>query len=74
LTLVRYIQNKCPSLEFCGLMTIGAMKHHQQATSGNPDFEQLVLCRNEIASALNIDRNYLELSMGMSSDFEEAVS
>lgn len=34
----------------------------------------LIDCRKEVAKALNLDEWELELSMGMSQDFEKAVS
>jgi uncharacterized pyridoxal phosphate-containing UPF0001 family protein len=37
-------------------------------------FDTLSECRNAVASSLGIDATTLELSMGMSADFEEAIS
>jgi len=52
-----------------GLMTIG--KYGGDATE---DFTTLVNCRQEISKALGKECNELELSMGMSSDFESAIT
>eukprot|EP01038_Epipyxis_sp_PR26KG_P004155 gene4155-5919_t len=61
-----FIVENCPKLQLCGLMTIGA-----------PDdftcFDKLVSCRNDVAIAIGVDIESLELSMGMSGDFEEAI-
>lgn len=70
--LVQYIIEKCPNLEFSGLMTIGSIGH--DVTKGpNPDFQSLLQCRKNVCSELNLDISNIELSMGMSSDFEHAI-
>ena len=47
-------------------------------TIGAPDdfscFDILASCRLELATFLGVDENSLELSMGMSGDFEEAIA
>lgn len=54
-------------------MTIG--QYGYDATQGpNPDFVMLAKCRQEVCEKLNIDVENVELSMGMSTDFEHAVS
>ena len=40
---------------------------------GNPDFTKLRESRTAIAEVLNIKESDIELSMGMSKDFEEAI-
>lgn len=40
----------------------------------NPDFAALAKCRNIVAEALGIEHEVLELSMGMSADFEQAIA
>ena len=40
---------------------------------GNPDFSKLRESRASVAEALNIKESEIELSMGMSKDFEEAI-
>lgn len=39
----------------------------------NPDFICLIKCREKISDELGIDINNIELSMGMSNDYEHAV-
>jgi uncharacterized pyridoxal phosphate-containing UPF0001 family protein len=50
-------------------MTIG--KYGGDATL---DFQSLVSCREELSSTLNIPTDEMELSMGMSSDYDLAIS
>ena len=57
--LVKQISEKCPFLSIDGLMTIGAPGDYSC-------FDTLNLCRNEVATILDIDAGDLELSMGMS--------
>ncbi len=60
----------CPKLRLAGLMTIG-----QPDYSSRPEnFTCLAACRREVAAALGWSEQQLELSMGMSGDFEQAVS
>ena len=79
LSAVKHIKEKCPNLNVIGLMTIGALGHSlassTQAENGqNPDFLKLIQCRKEVAHLLNIEDETLELSMGMSNDFSEAIA
>ena len=68
--LARHIVNECaPALAFRGLMTIGMPDY----TSRPENFECLRKCREEVCAALGLDVNAVELSMGMSGDFEAAV-
>ena len=39
----------------------------------NPDFLKLIALRKEVAEILGTEEHSLELSMGMSNDFEEAI-
>lgn len=66
--LVKLIKEKMPNLKVCGLMTIGKL-------NGDPaeDFACLRNTRATVASTLNMSEEELELSMGMSGDFEQAV-
>lgn len=67
--LARHIVNECPHLHFAGLMTIG-----QPDYSSKPEnFACLLQCRAEVATELGIAADQLELSMGMSGDFEQAI-
>ncbi|XP_027770174.1 pyridoxal phosphate homeostasis protein-like isoform X2 [Solanum pennellii] len=70
LELVKHVTSNCPNLEFCGLMTIGMPDY----TSTPENFKTLAKCRSEVCEALGISEDQCELSMGMSGDFELAVS
>lgn len=70
LELARHIHEQCKHLRFAGLMTIGMPDY----TSKPENFECLSRCRSEISDALGLDPASLELSMGMSGDYEQAVS
>lgn len=67
-SLVKTIMSDMPNLKVCGLMTIGKLQ-------GDPvqDFTLLRQTRTSVSDALGIPVDQLELSMGMSSDFEVAV-
>ena len=39
----------------------------------NPDFLKLIEVRKLVAEELNLDEHQLELSMGMSNDYAEAI-
>jgi len=70
--LVSHVINKCPSLHLSGIMTIGAYDY-DLSLGPNPDFLRLVTVREEVCSALSLRKENLELSMGMSTDFEHAI-
>ncbi|CAM9290145.1 unnamed protein product, partial [Hapterophycus canaliculatus] len=66
LSLSRHIMDNCHALELKGLMTIGA--------PGDMEcFDRLSACRDAVAGGLGVEAQGLELSMGMSGDFEEAI-
>lgn len=67
--LARHIAEKCPLLKLGGLMTIGMLDY----TSRPENFECLMRCRNDIATALSMPADDLELSMGMSGDYVNAI-
>lgn len=67
-TLVQLIMEQLPNLKVCGLMTIG--KLHGDPTE---DFNRLKSTRSIVATQLQLKEDDLELSMGMSGDFETAV-
>lgn len=73
--LCREVVEKCPSLNLLGLMTIGAIARSKATTAEteNEDFVTLKEQRDLVAKELGLDRDSLELSMGMSEDFEGAV-
>ncbi|KAI9099296.1 hypothetical protein DFS34DRAFT_617077 [Phlyctochytrium arcticum] len=64
---VAHIRSACPNLHLRGLMTIGSIDHSASADA-NPDFKVL----SDLASRLGGEKP-LELSMGMSGDFEAAI-
>lgn len=68
--VAKHIVNNCPKLKFCGLMTIGMFD--RPTDQENPDFKTLYNCRQEVEQYLNITG--LELSMGMSADYELAIA
>ncbi|KAK9456895.1 hypothetical protein V1511DRAFT_509579 [Dipodascopsis uninucleata] len=70
--IARHIIQNCTNLVFKGLMTIGAIARSKaSAHIENEDFKLLVETKKLIESALSISD--LELSMGMSEDFEDAI-
>jgi len=76
LALCKHVVEKCPHLELSGLMTIGAIARSQATTeeTKNEDFEALKSVRGKVAEGLGWEEEKLELSMGMSSDFEGAIA
>eukprot|EP00887_Chlorella_sp_A99_P002723 scaffold6.g2723.t1 len=67
--LARHVAEQCPHLRLAGLMTIGMPDY----SSRPENFSCLAACRAEVAAALGLAEGELELSMGMSGDFEQAV-
>jgi len=74
-SLCKFILEKCPALHLSGLMTIGAIARSRATTpeNENEDFITLREERDRVAKELRIQAEDLELSMGMSSDFESAI-
>jgi hypothetical protein len=76
--LCRHVREKCPNLKLRGLMTIGAIARSKQAAAGsteaNEDFVTLRRVRNAVVEELGLGPEGLELSMGMSEDFENAIA
>lgn len=77
-SLAKFIRSddSCPNLHLQGLMTIGAIARSKATTeeTENEDFITLRSTRDKIAEELGMaDKEELELSMGMSEDFESAV-
>uniref|UniRef100_T1IIU1 Pyridoxal phosphate homeostasis protein n=1 Tax=Strigamia maritima TaxID=126957 RepID=T1IIU1_STRMM len=70
--LVQHINDNCPKLNFVGLMTIGSFDH-DISNGPNPDFQCLADCRKQVCEKFNFSLNDVDLSMGMSHDFEHAV-
>ncbi|KAI0601790.1 hypothetical protein F4775DRAFT_352940 [Biscogniauxia sp. FL1348] len=78
--LCRLVEESLPHLRLLGLMTIGAIARSVATNTtttedgnGNPDFACLREQRDLVARVLALSRP-LELSMGMSEDFEGAVA
>ncbi|KAM3515702.1 hypothetical protein MY11210_000680 [Beauveria gryllotalpidicola] len=74
--LCREIAERCDSLKLLGLMTIGAIARSKATTTENQndDFVALKEQRRLVAEALGVEPESLELSMGMSEDFEGAIA
>ncbi|XP_012522983.1 pyridoxal phosphate homeostasis protein [Monomorium pharaonis] len=71
-SIVKYVVQNCPNLNFMGLMTIGMFGY--DITNGpNPDFICLIKCREKVCDELGINIKDIELSMGMSNDYEQAI-
>ncbi|KAK9244089.1 hypothetical protein V1506DRAFT_461722 [Lipomyces tetrasporus] len=71
--VARYIVGQCPRLKLLGLMTIGSIARSRAAADGeqNPDFAALMETKRLVEAEVGVDG--LELSMGMSDDFEDAI-
>jgi PLP dependent protein len=68
--LARHVVSSCPHLLFCGLMTIGQPDY----TSRPENFQALQDCRQAVCAELGCAEESVELSMGMSGDFEAAIA
>lgn len=73
--LCRHVRERCPHLKLQGVMTIGAIARSKEAKEGveNEDFIRLREVRDQIVKELGTQEGDLELSMGMSEDFESAI-
>ncbi|XP_078455327.1 pyridoxal phosphate homeostasis protein [Lampetra planeri] len=69
---VKQVLDKCTGLEFFGLMTIG-MYGHDLSQGPNPDFQKLLACRVNLCEKLGLKPETIQMSMGMSGDFEHAI-
>lgn len=72
IAVVEHIKASCPNLEFVGLMTIGSFGHDLNQ-GPNPDFQRLLSLRQELCEKLGLPVEQVELSMGMSVDFQHAI-
>lgn len=74
-SLARHIRDSCDALRLQGLMTIGAIARSKATTpeTENEDFICLRETRDKLAEQLGVQKEELELSMGMSEDFEGAI-
>lgn len=80
--LAEHVRSSCPALRVRGLMTIGSWEASHAEGTANPDFAALKETRANLARILAAKGVYpsaedgvksLEISMGMSADFVEAV-
>ena len=74
--LCREVIESCPNLQLLGVMTIGAIARSKATTAEteNEDFSLLREQRDLVAKELGLSQDALELSMGMSEDFEGAIA
>ncbi|KAG4077222.1 hypothetical protein HA402_005277 [Bradysia odoriphaga] len=70
--LCKYIRDTCTNLRLEGLMTIGKFGH-DYTTGPNPDFISLMKCHSDVCQAFGLNEADVEVSMGMSDDFDEAI-
>lgn len=70
--LAIHVRDSCSQLKVIGLMTIGSWEA-SHAEGENPDFQRLRESRKHLARILDVEEGSLDLSMGMSADFAEAV-
>jgi len=68
---VKNLKEKYIGLNFMGLMTIGEFDGTKEQSKR--DFENMFKLREKLCDELQLSRSHVELSMGMSNDFEEAV-
>lgn len=72
IALAKHIESNCKNLKLMGLMTIGSIESSKSTSADeNQDFKTLVEFRDQVSQELGRD---LELSMGMSSDYMEAIA
>lgn len=71
--LAKHVRDACPHLVLKGVMTIGSYEASHDPDAPNPDFENLVETRDHLAKVLGVEKEELELSMGMSADYEAAI-
>lgn len=71
---MQFIRDNCQNLKVLGLMTIGQYDNYNPVEGINPDFRALINCRNKVSQDIGINPDEFELSMGMSADYEHAVS
>lgn len=71
--VTEHILTNCTALRLQGLMTIGAFDH-DLSKGPNQDFQVLLSCREAVCQHHCIPAKDVELSMGMSGDFEHAIA
>ncbi|KAF5278488.1 hypothetical protein FQA39_LY05977 [Lamprigera yunnana] len=70
--LAKYVNENCKNLEIDGIMTIGQFGY-DLSNGPNPDFICLKKCKDDVCQSLGWHSDKLNLSMGMSDDFEHAI-
>uniref|UniRef100_A0A0K8TTC5 Pyridoxal phosphate homeostasis protein n=1 Tax=Tabanus bromius TaxID=304241 RepID=A0A0K8TTC5_TABBR len=70
--LYKHIKEDLPNLKVKGIMTIGKFGH-DYSTGPNPDFIALMKCHEQICKEQNLNSNEVDVSMGMSDDFDKAI-
>ncbi|EFO91477.1 hypothetical protein CRE_11760 [Caenorhabditis remanei] len=70
--LAEFIRKECMNLKFDGFMTIGSFDN-SHSSGVNPDFEKLFNVRQQWAEQIGEAAESVELSMGMSDDFLQAI-
>jgi len=74
LDLCRHVRSHCPHLKLQGLMTIGAIARSVESTDEGAENEDFLCLRQERDRVQELlGGEALELSMGMSGDFEGAI-
>lgn len=74
--LAKHVISACPGLHLLGLMTIGSWDASHDTSKPNPDFTSLKKSREMLLQRLEGYQGApkgLELSMGMSADFLQAI-
>jgi pyridoxal phosphate enzyme (YggS family) len=71
LSLYEHIKLNCTQLICQGLMTIGSFDN--VTIEDDSDFQVLIQCRKDLCEKYNYSINEIELSMGMSHDYERAI-
>lgn len=71
-SLYRFVTDNCPNLNCQGVMTIGRFGH-DYSTGPNPDFIELMKCHQEICSTFERNADEVQVSMGMSDDYVQAI-
>jgi len=70
--VVEFVTRECPRLRFLGLMTIGSYDA-RELEGPDPDFVLLAKVRDAICKRFELIPQEVELSMGMSQDFGDAI-
>ena len=71
-TLFKTIRENMSNLALEGIMTIGAFGH-DYSLGPNPDFVSLMQVHAAVCNENLLEADKLQVSMGMSDDFEKAV-